>query len=147
MKMKKKSNLTSLVLVALVVLSTSKLSGQDSPARKIARGKYLVEGVAGCAYCHTPRTDRGEPDRTRWLQGATLDFQPIHPIPIWAPVAPPLAALPGWSEADAIKLLETGISRTGKPARPPMPPYRMTREDAAAVVAYLKSLQPAAKVR
>ena len=39
-----------------------------------------------------------------------------------------------------ITLLTTGIWVTGKPLRPPMPRFHMTRADAEAVLAYLKSL-------
>jgi len=42
-----------------------------------------------------------------------------------------------------VKLLTTGIWKTGKPLRPPMPRFQMTRADAEAVVAYLKSVKPA----
>jgi hypothetical protein len=48
--------------------------------------------------------------------------------------------LDGWAEADAVKFLERGLDRDGKPANPPMPEYRMSHRDAEAVVAYLKSL-------
>jgi len=37
-------------------------------------------------------------------------------------------------------LLTTSVWRNGKTPRPPMPRFHMTREDAEAVVAYLKSL-------
>ena len=45
----------------------------------------------------------------------------------------------GWPE-DAVRLLQTGRSAKGYVPRPPMPPFRMTPEDAATVVAYLQSL-------
>jgi len=37
--------------------------------------------------------------------------------------------------------LETGELDNRTPPQPPMPPFRMTRDDAEAVVAYLKSLR------
>jgi mono/diheme cytochrome c family protein len=37
-------------------------------------------------------------------------------------------------------LLQAVMSATGYAPRPPMPPFRMTQADAAAIVAYLKSL-------
>jgi hypothetical protein len=46
------------------------------------------------------------------------------------------------SDADMIKLLTTGVWTTGSPLRPPMPQFRMNREDADSVIAYLKSLSP-----
>ena len=79
------------------------------------------------------------------MQGSKLDFQPLHPVPGWADYAPSLAGLPGWTDAYVTKLLETGLKPDGTPPRPPMPPYRMTREDAEAVVAYLRSLKPASR--
>ena len=39
---------------------------------QVSRGKYLVEQVARCPECHTPRTETGELDRARWMKGATL---------------------------------------------------------------------------
>ena len=44
------------------------------------------------------------------------------------------------SSVAMITLLTTSISRSGKPLRAPMPQFHMTRSDAEAVVAYLKSL-------
>jgi mono/diheme cytochrome c family protein len=39
-----------------------------------------------------------------------------------------------------VKLLTTGIWTSGEHLRPPMPQFRLSPEDAEAVVAYLKSL-------
>jgi mono/diheme cytochrome c family protein len=43
-------------------------------ANLIARGQYIVEGVAACGDCHTPRDENGVSDRTRWLKGAPVFF-------------------------------------------------------------------------
>lgn len=51
-----------------------------------------------------------------------------------------IKGLTGYTDEQEIRLLTTGITRNGTPPRPPMPPFRLTREDAAAVVAYLRSL-------
>ena len=106
----------------------------------IARGKYIVEGVAGCGYCHTPRDENGDPDRTKWLAGAPVFYQPARRVSGWPTSAPRLAGLPPGSDAEMITLLTTSVSRSGRPLRAPMPRFRMTRADAEAVVAYLKSL-------
>jgi hypothetical protein len=45
-----------------------------------------------------------------------------------------------------VKLLTTGIWLDGKPLRPPMPQFRMSSQDAQAVVAYLKILKPNVRV-
>ncbi len=109
-------------------------------AKLIAQGKYIVEGVAGCGYCHTPRDKNGDPDRTKWLAGAPVFYEPAQPIPGWPVTAPRLAGLPPGSDEQIITLLTTAISRDGTPARAPMPRFHMTKADAEAVLAYLKSL-------
>lgn len=112
----------------------------SAQADKIAHGKYLVERVAMCVDCHTPHTDKGELDKTKWLAGSELGFVPTHPMP-WANMAPPLAGLPGWTETQMVKYMMTGVNNKGEFSRPPMPPYRLSQQDAEAVAAYLKSLK------
>jgi Cytochrome c len=131
----------ALVLMLLVSLAVTHLKSAAQGTDKVARGKYLVEGVAKCGECHTPRTEQGEPDQSRWLYGAVLDFKPAVPIPNWVDFAPPLAGLPTMNESEATRLLETSLKGDGQPCRPPHPRFRMTREDSEAVVAYLKSLK------
>ena len=111
-----------------------------SKASLITRGKYIVEGVAACSDCHTPRGENGESERSKWLAGAPVFFQPAKPVPGWPITAPRLAGTPPGSDAEIIALLTTGLWRDGKPLRMPMPRFRMTRGDAEAVLAYLKSL-------
>jgi len=108
----------------------------------MARGKYLVMHVAMCVQCHTPRDQQGELDQSRLLQGAPMPLESPFPLQTWAFEAPKIAGLPGgWTEEDLIQLLQTGRGPRGMTPRLPMPPFRMTQEDAAAVAAYLKSLQ------
>ena len=108
----------------------------------IARGKYIVEGLAGCGYCHTPRDENGDLDRTKWLAGAPVFYQPAQRVPGWPNTAPRIAGSPPGSDAEMITLLTTSVTRSGRPPRAPMPSFRMTRTDAEAVVAYLRSLSP-----
>ena len=114
---------------------------EDSAA--LARGKYVVEGVAMCGRCHTPRDADGQPDDRRPLAGGPVPILPARPTEGWADVTPRLAGLPPGTDDEIVRLLMTGISRTGKPPRPPMPQFRMTRGDAEAVLVYLKSLPSA----
>ncbi|HLJ15146.1 MAG TPA: c-type cytochrome [Bryobacteraceae bacterium] len=107
----------------------------------IERGRYIVEGVAMCERCHTQRDEHGNPDRKHWLMGGPVQTRPTYPSPNWAVKEPRLAGTPPGTDEEIVTLLTTGISRTGRPPDPPMPPFRMKREDAEAVVAYLRSLQ------
>ena len=115
-----------------------------SSAATLARGKYLVENVGMCADCHTPHDLKGAPVPGQTLHGAPLFFKPLGPVPGWVDKAPNIAGLPGWTDEQAIKFFTTGIAYNDLPAGPPMPQFRYNKEDAAAVVAYLRSL-PAAK--
>ena len=134
----------ALLLGLAAGFSVNLLRAQPAPDdAQIQRGKYLVENVAMCADCHTPRDDKGQFDRTHWLQGNVLDIKPDHPMPLvpFAAVALPIAGLPGFTDEKAVKFLETGIDLTGKPAMWPMPQFRFNHDDAVAVVAYLRSLK------
>lgn len=115
----------------------------STTAADVARGKYIVENVAMCPQCHTPRDANGKVDRRYLLAGAPELFQPPRPDPNWPLIAPRIGGNPPASDQDLIKLLTTGIWTDGKPLRLPMMPFRMSESDAKAVVAYLKSVNPA----
>ena len=108
---------------------------------KVSRGKYLVESVAMCVQCHTPRSQTGELLETRYLQGAPIPVSAPPNFRIeWAYKAPAIAGLPGYTIQDGIKLLMEGITPDGRTPKAPMPKFRLSRSDAEAVVSYLKSL-------
>jgi mono/diheme cytochrome c family protein len=141
------------IFVAVLSLSICSLSrSQEAPRTEnkgtkhapenVARGKYIVEDLAVCSQCHTPRDSNGNPDRAHWLEGAAVWLRPSDSIESWPLQAPRIAGNPPGTDAEMVKLLTTGIWRDGKPLRPPMPQFRMTRADAEAVVAYLKSVEP-----
>lgn len=133
----------TLLLAGAVLLPPGR--GQQPKAQQkigsqIDRGRYIVESVAMCEQCHTQRDERGNPDRAHWLMGGSITMRPAYDAPVWAKREPRLAGSPPGTDDEIVRLLTTGISRTGHPPDPPMPPFRMTQEDAQAVVAYLKSL-------
>ena len=141
--------LATVVLLVVIVFSgislaqtANKTSSSGTESGLVSRGQYIVEGVAMCGTCHTPRTANGELDRSRWLAGAPVPYQPSTPTADWPTIVPRIAGLPPASNAGMITLLTTGIWITGKPLRDPMPKFHMTVADAEAVLAYLKSLTP-----
>ena len=123
--------------VVLLFLAQISLA-QSNDAAQVARGKYLVQHVAMCGDCHTPRDDKGMPLPGKELAGAPLGFKPLAPMP-WAPTAPEIAGLPGWKDAQIVTFLTTG-KLDGREPNPPMPGYRLSAADARAVVAYLRTL-------
>ena len=127
--------------VLSVIISAALTTAAQSSAAQIARGRYIVEQVAGCGDCHTPRDAQGVPVKHRTLAGAPVGFAPVGPLPQWATWAPPLAGLPsGFDERQLSQFLQTGVRPDGSQARPPMPKFRLTPEDAKAVAAYVRSL-------
>jgi mono/diheme cytochrome c family protein len=117
------------------------VAAQDS---KVQRGKYLVEEVARCQECHTPRTDTNDFDRAKWMKGATLVATPSTPIQGWHQKSPDITATSPlwqrWGDEGVVKFLETAKNPRGGKAGAPMPPYTLSPEDAEAIAAYLKSL-------
>src|SRR5215831_4986026 len=91
-----------LVLAAVLAIVTTSTAAKPSPDL-IARGKYLVDQVGMCADCHSPRDEKGEFIKEKYLKGTVLFFKPIVPMPIWADKSPNIAGLPGWEDAAAIK--------------------------------------------
>lgn len=107
----------------------------------IEHGKYIVENIAMCAQCHSPRDEQGQIIESQRFMGAPVPVRPPWGNN-WAQKAPRNRGLPGYTEEQAIRLLTQGaIDRNGQQLRPPMPRFRMSRQDAADVVAYMKSLQ------
>ncbi len=113
-------------------------AGAQDNASVVARGKYLAESVGMCQDCHTPKLETGELDRSRWMKGATLGFAPMTPVPKWHKTAPDLTPsgnlFKRWGAAGIVHFLETGKNPKGGVADPPMPGYRLSHEDAVAVV-------------
>jgi len=137
----------SCLAMAVLLCLTPSLDGQDrgamanAPANAgdVTRGKYLVEHVAMCGQCHTPRDMKGVLDRSRWLQGASVPWVPAQGQLNWPLMAPRIGGTPPASDGDLVRLLTTGVWTNGEQLRFPMMPFRMSEADARAVIAYLKT--------
>jgi mono/diheme cytochrome c family protein len=107
----------------------------------IEHGRYLVHEVAMCPQCHTPRDEQGNLIESKMFDGAPIPVRPSW-ADNWAILAPRNKGLPGYDDTAAMRLLTQGaIGRDGKQLRPPMPRFHMTRQDAADVIAYMRSLR------
>ena len=114
-------------------------------AADVERGRYLVVEVAQCQMCHTPRNEKGELDKSKWMKGTALAVQPIQPIERWHKTAPDITPngrlWNTWKEDGLVKYMNTGLTPRGRYADPPMPTYKLSQEDARAIVDYLKTLE------
>ena len=119
---------------------------QPTPER-LERGRYLVEGAAGCLYCHTeedPVTWEPLPDKIG--AGKVEDDEEV-PFPIVYPnITPDKETGAGtWTDDMLARAIREGIGHDGRPLVPVMlyENYRyMSDEDLASVVVYLRSMTP-----
>ena len=124
----------------------------ESTPERMARGKYLVESVSGCVYCHSE-----------------LDWKaPGFPVKegtegvgrSWAEEGFPWLTVPNitsdpesgggrWSDDAYARAIREGIGHDGRALFPVMPyaQYRrMADEDLASVIVYVRALPPRRKI-
>ncbi|MGB8522768.1 MAG: c-type cytochrome [Candidatus Acidiferrales bacterium] len=141
----------ALILFAGAVIASTKTpkqaasSSSSANPSQVKRGRYLVEEVARCTECHTPRDSQGNLDNSRALQGAPVWIVPVHPDHNWSQQAPPLAGFAAYTDSDGVDILEKGRGPNGEVIRPPMHIYHLNHEDAVAIIAYLKSVPPSTR--
>jgi len=110
----------------------------------VQRGQYLVT-VLGCHDCHTPGTFYGAPDMSRQLAGSDLGWQGPWGTSYAPNLTPDSTGLGSWTDEQILNAITRGVNHQGAPIAPPMPwPSfaHLTPGDAAAVVAYLRSIPP-----
>lgn len=121
-------------------LAPSQAFVKDAPTPTLERGRYLVEALAHCAECHTPRNGMGILDQDRWMAGA--------PNPSGKGRIPGITpANLEWSAEDIAYYLETGFtpdfdSAGGTMASVVEGTALLSAEDRAAIAAYVKALTP-----
>jgi mono/diheme cytochrome c family protein len=113
-------------------------------ASDVTRGKYLVT-ISGCSDCHTPGTFLGKPDMSKFLGGSDVGFAiPGLGVFAGANLTPDKATgLGNWTDDQIITAFTTGKRPDGRILAPIMP-YKalasLTKADAKAIVAYLRSI-------
>jgi len=111
-----------------------------TPAGNVEHGRYLVERVVMCYECHSARDPQGNIIPGTRFRGGAMPMRPTWRGD-WPLQIPRIAGLPGYTDAEAMRLLTQGaIKRDGTQLRYPMPRFHMTPQDAADVIAYLRTL-------
>jgi mono/diheme cytochrome c family protein len=135
--------------IAGLVFAVTLLTNQHaSPAADalVERGKYLVS-FGGCNDCHTPGYFFGKPDMARHLGGSEVGFEIAGLGVFHGPNLTPdkETGLGNWTDQQIITAIQTGVRPDGRVLAPIMP-WRalanLTKEDASAIVAYLRSVPP-----
>ncbi|KAA3654101.1 MAG: cytochrome C [Calditrichaeota bacterium] len=115
----------------------------DQTPERVARGEYLVKHVMACLDCHS------EKNRAFYSQpivpgteGKGGKMFPGVPGKLYMPNITP-AALSSWTDGQILHSITAGVGKDGEPLAPMMPftEYRyLSKQDAAAIVAYLRSM-------
>jgi mono/diheme cytochrome c family protein len=122
---------------------------EDPVRTPVERGQYLVDHVAVCAECHTPRLLDGRLDPERKLAGVINAFDVLPDDDSFGLLHTPNltpdreTGLGQWTDLEIKVAFLNGISRDGRPLHPVMPYavfYNMIPEHADAIVAYLRSV-------
>ena len=124
----------------------------QAPKSGLERGRYLVEHVAICGDCHTPRNFIGSPNRALYMAGMTEKNSPLgEAMPNITPDKE--TGIGDWKREDIVELLKSGTKPDLDNAQGLMYEviqgvghgYKdLTKEDALAIADYLKSI-PAIK--
>lgn len=120
---------------------------------RLARGKYLVEGLVQCPFCHSEYDYTKRPPR--WVEGKKAGGHVFENQELGLPepnriVAPNISSDPDfgagkWKDADFVRALRQGIGHDGRTLYPLMPyPFfrSLSDEDLASVIVYERSLAP-----
>lgn len=105
---------------------------------QLQRGRYLVEGLAHCGECHTPRNAMGALDREKWLAGG--------PNPSGKGMIPNItSAKLDWSQSDLVEYFTSGFtpeydSAGGEMAEVITNLAQLPQSDRAAIAAYLMAV-------
>jgi len=108
------------------------------------RGSYLVNALAHCGECHTPRNAFGAMEPSRFLAG-TANGPDGKPVPNITP--DPTTGIGNWTEGDILEILKNGRtpdmeSVGGAMAEVVKSTAKLTDDDRRAIAVYLKSLPP-----
>jgi Cytochrome c len=121
----------------------------EATPERLKRGEYLSEHVAGCTYCHTPQEDGPNgPELVRGRKGGGQIFNmPGFPGTVVAPNITPDSetGIGNFTDDQLARAIREGISHDGQTLFPMMPYAnfrRMSDEDLASVVVYLRTLPP-----
>ena len=113
----------------------------DYSPEAVARGEYLVRSVMACQGCHSPNADEA------WLAG---HVELINEGPIRANFAVPNltpdveTGLGTWTDAEIARAIREGVDKdnVGLVIMPSTNYHALSDADVAAIVAYLRSLEP-----
>jgi mono/diheme cytochrome c family protein len=133
-------------MIAIGVALGLSVGSVHAASPQVERGKYLVN-IIPCTDCHTPGTFLGHPDMQRYLGGSEVGFEVPGLGVFYGPNLTPdkETGLGNWTVQQIATAITDGKAPDGRLLAPPMPSEwfkHLTKSDALAIAAYLKTLPP-----
>ena len=107
-------------------------------------GKYMAGPVAHCMECHTPMGPQGPMFDTA-LGAGGMEFPGPWGVSVSANLTSSAEGLKSYSDEEIAAMITEGVHPDGRKLLPPMPYAmlaKMTPDDLAATIAYLRTLPP-----
>ncbi|WP_205583928.1 cytochrome c [Neorhizobium sp. NCHU2750] len=129
----------------LLNLSSARFAPKPGESAQVARGRYLSEGLAHCATCHTPRDVTMAMDRGANLSGGFVGAWEAPNI-----TSDKVSGIGDWTDAEIAQYLKQGhVPGKGVAAGPmaeavELSLSKLSDDDIAAITAYLRTV-PAVK--
>lgn len=96
--------------------------------------------------CHSRRPDHAQDYQNAWGKGGYVFVEPWGTAVASNITSHPKSGIGAWTDAEIKRAFTQGVSRDGRPFKPPMARQnyfsRMTEEDLDALVAWLRTLPP-----
>lgn len=141
----KRLQITIRALAALALLAGAAMpAGAES---LLARGRYLVESIAGCGNCHTPQGPQGPILSKAYAGGLKIDEPGKFTVFTTNITQDRKTGIGSWTVDQIITAVREGRRPDGSVIRPPMPIglYRgLSDRDARAIAVYVKTFKAVA---
>jgi mono/diheme cytochrome c family protein len=136
----------------IIVLAGAAMTGgvslpagaQDQQA-VVARGAYLINGPAACGNCHTRKNPDLSPRNDMFLAGGERFDTPVFTAYSRNLTPDKDSGIGTWTDEQIIRAMREGVTKEGEILGPPMPVptyHNMSDDDAKAIVAYLRTINP-----
>jgi mono/diheme cytochrome c family protein len=129
-------------LGVIIVISLILFAAPSRAGTELDRGRYLVETVAACGNCHTPKGPNGPLPGKKLAGGDVIKHEDFTAaVPNITP--DPETGLGNWTDQQILAALREGSRPDGSLIGPAMPfqSYRdLADEDVKAIIAYLRTV-------
>ncbi len=134
----------SITFLTVLGISIPSVTTPASARSMVEQGKYLVDGIAGCGNCHTPR---GGPMKGKFLAGGDSFGGDKAPFKSYAPNITPdnATGIGKWTATQLVTAIREGKRPDGSVIGPPMAIefyHGMSDNDVKSIVAYLLTVKP-----